>query len=51
MKIKQTSVAPGITLSGSKINKYRARKVINGERVSFYTNNLLKAKKWLKNIE
>lgn len=50
-KIKQIQVAPFITLSGSKQNKYRVRKTINGERVSYYTNNFKKAKEWLKNIE
>lgn len=47
---RQVTVAPGIQLIPSRKGKYRARKMIAGERFEFQTNNLAEAKKWLRKM-
>ena len=51
MENAKATVYPGIQLNGgSKVNKYRARKTVNGVRKDFYTNSITKAKQWLKSM-
>lgn len=49
---RETNVCKGIQkipVKTSRGKKYRARKMVNGVRMEFKTNNLQEAKKWLRN--
>jgi len=46
---QQNTVAPGVQIVNSKKNKYRARKTVNGKRVTFYTNRKTEAVSWVNN--